>query len=478
MSAPASAPVLEPDVTARVSGPADTVLFVSAARSKMGLAERLVRAGRTVIRAADITTALQRLAEGRVDLCLVDLTDERSAIPLIRMVRAQHPTVPVVALADASNPTAVAEALYSGAADLLPWPAEERELLTVLDNAGDRAGQVLPDSGGLRGRVFSQSPAMRHAMEQLQAAAAGRGPVTISGEPATGRGLLARTLHEAGGGAPIGSPAPFVVVDCAGAGPQELERSLFGVVTERDTGGGEPEAIERLGRSGAVVEALGGTLVLRRLSEAPARVQARLARLLRDREARLGGRRQVVELDLRAVAVVEPGVDAQVEDGRLRQDLFDRFAARRIDVPPLRRRREDVPLLAACILGDLGRAIPGGPRSLSRSAMVLLAAMPWRGNVTELRELLATLARSTRRPVIQLEHILEHARLDGLSGAIDPGVTLKDAKARFERDCISTVLLRHHGRVGEAAKALGIQRTNLYRKVRQLNVARSLLSRK
>jgi DNA-binding NtrC family response regulator len=156
--------------------------------------------------------------------------------------------------------------------------------------------------------------------------------------------------------------------------------------------------------------------------------------------------------------------------------LADRFSASRIEVPPLRRRREDIPVLAVHLLDELVRAGGREARTLSRSAMALLAALPWQGNVPELRGLLETLVRGARRPVIQLDDILEHAQLDGLGAVIDPGVTLREAKARFERDCISTVLIRHHGRVGEAAKALGIQRTNLYRKVRQLNVTRALLS--
>jgi DNA-binding NtrC family response regulator len=113
---------------------------------------------------------------------------------------------------------------------------------------------------------------------------------------------------------------------------------------------------------------------------------------------------------------------------------------------------------------------------VSRSALALLGALPWPGNVPDLRNLLSILTQTVSRPVLQLDDVLEHAQLDGMTPAIDPGVTLRAAKARFERDCISAVLIRHHGRVGEAAKALGIQRTNLYRKVRQLNVARSLLS--
>jgi len=115
-------------------------------------------------------------------------------------------------------------------------------------------------------------------------------------------------------------------------------------------------------------------------------------------------------------------------------------------------------------------------KAFSRSALALLAALPWHGNVEELQGLINTVVRGVPRPVLQIDDLLEHASLDGISARIEAGVSLRDAKARFERDCISAVLRRHHGRVGEAAKALGIQRTNLYRKVRQLNVSRSLLS--
>jgi DNA-binding NtrC family response regulator len=112
----------------------------------------------------------------------------------------------------------------------------------------------------------------------------------------------------------------------------------------------------------------------------------------------------------------------------------------------------------------------------SRSALALLAALPWLGNGRELVALVDGLVRSVGRRVIQLEDVLAHAALDGFSARLDVGGSLREAKARFERECITAMLRRHHGRVGDAAKALGIQRTNLYRKVRQLNVSRALLS--
>jgi DNA-binding NtrC family response regulator len=294
----------------------------------------------------------------------------------------------------------------------------------------------------------------------------------VSGEPGTGRTLVGRTIHHLGCEA---TSRPFVSDDCA-ATPQELEQRLFGLVQpapKASAGGGT----EQLGPSGALYQARGGTLLLRNLFDAPARVQVRLARVLRDREAVLvNGKRTLVDLDVQPIATVDLAVEEALNDGRLRRDLFKQVAQVRIDMPALRRRREDIPLLAVQVLRRmcLERNVP--VKSFSRSVLQVMMALPWNGNATELKTLLETLIGTVDGPVIQLEHFLEHASLDGMAEPVEVGATLRDAKARFERDCISAVLMRHHGRVPEAAKALGIQRTNLYRKIRQLYVARSLLS--
>jgi DNA-binding NtrC family response regulator len=225
-----------------------------------------------------------------------------------------------------------------------------------------------------------------------------------------------------------------------------------------------------------VFQARGGTLFLANVVEAPARIQAKLARLLRDGEAMLAEKRAVIDLDLRTIGATDPIPEAAVADGRLRRDLCERLSHVRIDVPALRRRREDIPLLAGHFLQQISEVSGRLPPRFSRSALALLSALPWPGNARELRALLETLMRSTDRPVIGLDDLLDHVRLDGIAARVDPSGTLRDARVRFERDWISAVLVKHHGRVGDAARALGIQRTNLYRKVRQLNVTRGLLA--
>jgi DNA-binding NtrC family response regulator len=228
---------------------------------------------------------------------------------------------------------------------------------------------------------------------------------------------------------------------------------------------------------GAIYRANSGTLLLRNIGDAPARVQARLARLLRDREAVLvNGKRVVVDMDVQPIATLDSGPDAALADGRLRRDLYKQLAQVCIDMPALRRRREDIAPLARHVLRTLCAAQQIPIKEFSRSALQVMTALPWPGNAAELRSLLGELASSVDGPVIHLEHLLARISLDGFGQPVESGGTLRDARARFERDCISAVLIRHRGRVPEAAKALGIQRTNLYRKIRQLNVARSLLS--
>ncbi len=176
------------------------------------------------------------------------------------------------------------------------------------------------------------------------------------------------------------------------------------------------------------------------------------------------------------MAAVEPDVEAALADGRLRRDLYERLAILAIEVPPLRRRRGDIPAL-----GSASSPANCGRRSAHRRSDSVVrpqrscSALPWRGNAHGVARA-GRDARPLGRPGrgIQLDDVLEHVRLDGVSPRVDVSGTLRDAKARFERDWISAVLMKHQGRVEDAARALGIQRTNLYRKVRQLKVARTL----
>jgi DNA-binding NtrC family response regulator len=449
------------------------VLYIHGSmRHRPAVRERLGRLGSQAAVASDIAEAMRLLDGRRFEVILIDLADDRGALAAIRMLKAVNPSLPLVGIVDPTSPATAAEALHAGVAEILPWPFDERDIVATISNARDRMAvdsRYLASNAPVAG-VFAQSAVMRQVLESVRGAAATRRGLLIAGEPGTGRELVARAIH-------LQSPAharAFVVVDCA-VPPMQLEEQLFGATGERAEDG-LPGGAERLTNQSALMRAHEGTLFLSNLAEAPARMQIRLSRVLRDREAYVQERSALAELDVRPIAAVDPEIDAAVEDGRLRRELVDRFPLTRLEMPPLRGRRDDIPLLTVHFAKESCERLGVPAKGFSRAALAVLSALPWNGNAHELRALVDALVRAVTRPVVQLDDVLDHARLDGMSARVDQGLTLRDAKLRFERDCISAVLLRHHGRVGEAAKALGIQRTNLYRKVRQLNVARSLLS--
>jgi two-component system nitrogen regulation response regulator NtrX len=171
------------------------------------------------------------------------------------------------------------------------------------------------------------------------------------------------------------------------------------------------------------------------------------------------------------MAGVDPGFDRAVQEGRVRDDLFRRLSVLRIEMPPLRARREDIPALANYLLREICATRRVRPVAVSRAALSLISALPWPGNAVELRALLeAVVSGLPGGRGIRLEDLLAHVRLDGKSVGVGGGGTLKQARAHFEREYIANILEQHHGRISDAAKALGIQRTNLYRKMRALRV--------
>jgi len=444
-----------------------SVLYLGCPASERQETERALSAASvSVVWAENVTFALNELQRRDMPV-LLDLSHGAAALQIARELRTQRASTLMFAVVDACRPDLTTEAVLAGMADVFARPLGGSRVANAI-NRELRYESHHADGGAPDGAddLYTHSPMMREVMVLIARASTMRAGVLIRGEQGTGRQVVARTIH-----ATQSAASPFIAVDCATLDSPELDALLFGVSAHSQNGDHSPHGLERVSGRGRLHDALGGTLYLQNVADASARVQARLARVFRDREAILAENDEPFALDVRPMASVDPEFDGAVQEGRVRDDLFRRLSVIRIDVPPLRQRREDIPALANCFVRHVCASVRVPPKTLSRSALSLISALPWRGNGVELRTFIESVVTGLQGGRgIGLDDVLAHVRLDGGS-VFSNGGTLRQARARFEREYITAILEQHHGRISDAAKALGIQRTNLYRKIRSLRVS-------
>jgi two-component system nitrogen regulation response regulator NtrX len=326
--------------------------------------------------------------------------------------------------------------------------------------ANSLADRILPASPGAL-ELVGRSTVIARVQEVVRRSASLESGVLIVGERGVEAGSVVRELH-----ARSGRPAAcWTAVECGTSGV-DLERELFG---------GPPGLmatdVESVSADSGIAAARGGMLFLQDIEKLPAAAQARLARVARD--ARVQIDRDVVDTRFRLAASASPSIDGDVRESRFQADLFRRLAVSRIDLPPLRDRLEDVPPLSARLLDDLSAAAGLPARTFAPAALALLAALSWPGNLAQLRGVVERVMSGqvmSGDQVIPIERLLPALELDRASPAFVPAGSLRDARLRFERDYIAAVLQHHGWRMADAARTLGIQRPNLYRKARQLGI--------
>jgi DNA-binding NtrC family response regulator len=409
----------------------------------------------SVVWVDSIASALAELRSERMPL-LIDLAHGSQVVHHIQEVRSKFPRARVFAVADPKHPALTTGAVLAGATDVFARPLSIRSAAIVaglVPNREPRSGALLPE-GCVR------SGAMRTVMAITALSSSMRAGVLIRGEEGSGRQFLAHAVHVAH----HGNAAPFVAVDCARHSADALERLLFAHAAGAN-------GRECVGAGSLLHQATGGTLYLRQFTGLPLRLQLRLARVLRG-EAWLEGNGHRASLDVRPITGVGPAFDRNADDGRVRDDLIRVLSVIDIDMPPLRQRREDIAAIARDLLRDICAIKQLPPRTLSPSAMALLAALPWHGNVVELRKLLENVltAPAASESTIALDDVVSRLHLNGNS-AVQRGATLKAARAQFEREYIAAALEESHGRISAAAEVLGLRRTNLYRKIRSLRIS-------
>ena len=420
---------------------------------RLSTAALLRQDGHEVSEAADGQRAVELLEVDTFDLILLDLKmPGLDGVSVVEVLRKWGHDTPILMISGFGTVDTAVDALHTGADDFLTKPIEPDVLSARVDALLSR--RPTPSSSGKPpGGLLGRSAAIRSVLEIVERVAPTDATVLVTGETGTGKELVARAIHEQS----KRSEGPFVAVNCAALAEGLLESDLFGHKKGAFTG-----AVRD--RSGLFEAAAGGTILLDEIGDVSPGMQHRLLRVLQERELTPVGAVRPVKVDARIVAATNRDLRAEVESGRFRDDLYYRLHVVRIEVPPLRARREDIPLVAEAFYARVERRPHSGCSPL---AMRLLQAYPWPGNV---RELLAVLESShinagTRR--IEAQHLPADVR-DPRGKTGESGERYRRASPVLdERTEIAAALAETGGTRNAAADRLGMSRTTLWRKMRE-----------
>ncbi|KVG70965.1 sigma-54-dependent transcriptional regulator [Burkholderia ubonensis] len=427
---------------------------------RIGVEQAVALAGFPVDAFASAADALAHVAHVAPGAPVVIVSDVRmpgiDGLQLLHRVMAIDAQIPVVLISGHADISTAVGAMQVGAYDFIEKPfssdviagrvarAVEKRRLT-LEVQGLRA--ALHNWQGIEALVLGKSPAMADVRKKILRLADTSVSVLITGETGTGKELIARSLHDFGGR----RDAHFVALNCGGLPEQVFESELFGHEAGAFTG-----AIKK--RIGKIEWAHGGTLFLDEIETMPVALQIKMLRVLQERVVERLGANELIPVDCRVVAASKADLAELAADGRFRADLLYRLNVAQIELPPLRERREDVPLLFEHFVLAAARRF-GQPAPVVSAAQVSeLMTHQWPGNVRELQNV-------ADRFVLGLTG---DSLLSASGGAPAKGGTLAEQLAYFERMLIEDMLRRHHGNVADASDALGMPKKTLYHKLRHL----------
>ncbi|MDH5233722.1 MAG: sigma-54 dependent transcriptional regulator [Gemmatimonadota bacterium] len=392
-------------------------------------------------------------------------------IETLKRLRAADPSAVVVMISGHASIQDAVEATHLGAYDILEKPLDTDRILVTLRNA---IGHLDLREENLRlretvhrtGEIVGGSGPVRALVDQIARVAGTPARVLITGENGTGKELVARALHAGS----TRAKGPFIEVNCAAIPSELIESELFGHMKGSFTG-----AVQD--RAGKFEQADGGTLFLDEIGDMSLAAQAKVLRVLQEGEVtRIGGQKPR-RADVRVIAATNKRIEEEIAAGRFREDLYYRLNVVPIVVPPLRDRREDIPLLVQHFLARLTEESGLPARIIEPEAVERLATLDWPGNVRELRntvERLLILATGPRIKVGDVERLVgaRSAEPAGTLGSLERFATYEEFKLASERAFLSAKLRQFDWNVAETARALGMPRSNLYKKIERHGLAR------
>ncbi len=466
-----------------MSSPEPDVWVVDDDPSVRWVLERALRQGgfraRTFERAEHLLEAIERR---RPDVLITDVRMPGiDGFALLERLSLDHPEVPVIVMTAHSDLDNAVAAYRGGAFEYLPKPFDLDETLELVNKAAGRSGRPVPEAAAdPRAPIPSligQAPAMQDVFRSIGRLARSSMTVLITGESGTGKELVARALHRHGPRA----GKPFVALNTSAIASELLESELFGHERGAFTGAES----RRIGR---FEQADGGTLFLDEIGDMSPGLQTRLLRVLAESEFYRVGGQASIKVDVRVIAATHQDLARAVTEGRFREDLYHRLNVMRIDIPPLRQRREDIPLLLAHYLEEAARELHTSAKAINSEAVERLAAYDWPGNVRQLVNTMRRLTVTAPGSVITADDLPDDVGGRATSkGALEawtrslgtwaeqelarPGTPLlKTALPEIEKVLITAALKCARGHRQEAARLLGWGRNTLTRKMRALDL--------
>jgi two-component system nitrogen regulation response regulator NtrX len=414
--------------------------------------------------------ALEILKKEDFDLIFSDVVmPNKDGLALLADIKASGVETPVVMMSGQAHIEMAIKATRLGAIDFLEKPISTDKLLLTVQNAM-KVSRLEEENASLRQKlggteIIFRGETMRKLIAQVERVAASESRVCILGETGTGKELIARTLHEK---SPRGrSGGPFITLNCAAVPAELIESELFGHEKGSFTGAGARHI-------GKVEQANGGTLFLDEIGDMPLNMQAKLLRVLEQSEVERIGGDKPVKVSVRVIVATHRNLEEQVKAGTFRQDLFHRVYVFPVALPPLRERREDIPALIEHFAAQITQQNGWKPITFAPDAIELLQSLPWLGNIRELRNVVERLLLFSENDTVDVDTIAKalpagSGSRSGSSSASASG-SLSSRVEQFEREQILAEIKRQNHHITNTAKALGLERSHLYKKCQQLGI--------
>ena len=419
--------------------------------------------------AGGMKVAEDKLKKRAYDLCLFDvMLPDGDGLDLLERLRATKNDTPVIMMSGHAAIDTAVRAVRVGALNFLEKPLNTDALLIAVDTAlrlmrAEAEALDLRRAAGSTGDLVGEGAAMKRLIEQISRAAKSAASVLVTGERGTGKELVARAIHTLSPRA----KGPLEKLNCAALPSELIESELFGHEAGAFTGATKQ-------RRGKFERASGGTMFLDEVGDMPLPMQAKLLRVLQEREIERVGGSETLKVDVRVVAATNRDLIAACESGAFRADLYDRLNVLPLTIPPLRARREDVPMLAAHFLRLAATANDRRHVRLEDDAIAALSAYAWPGNVRELRNVIERLVILTPDDAIRGDDVRNCLpggnATSKTTGIYRPGVPMRVLVEEAERVILQEAIAHHGGQMSKAARALDLERSHLYKKARALGL--------